>query len=196
MENPDPFTTQYTNDDKDEDTLSLSDIPMYCDQTIEFQVEDQSMNDDYEQDFEFSSEMMTPCHDSSNPVVFCGKVIQVSSPNIQILRSKKQHRHCNRPRTCILRKVSILVSKTKSRWYLFMFGFGSSRFPKEMHIRDLRKRQTSVRSKFDSHGIQSQGLIWFLGCGGGGDNSEDDEELSKCHFQTWTSSRYLNKKML
>ncbi|KAG6647325.1 hypothetical protein I3843_07G070000 [Carya illinoinensis] len=42
-------------------------------------------------------------------------------------------------------KVSMLASSSKSRWYLFMFGM--TRFPTEMELRDMKMRQSRMRSQ-------------------------------------------------
>ncbi|GJZ84077.1 hypothetical protein Tco_0649416 [Tanacetum coccineum] len=183
----------HSNED-DEDTLSLSDLPMYGDQNLKFWVEDRSMSSyDTEQDFEFSSEMTITSHDSWKPIVFCGKIIHVSSQNVEKFESKKKQQKCYKHTadTNVVRKVSILASKTKSRWYLFMIGFGSSRLiPKEMHINDLRKRRTSHQKKCndycyecDTSRMRSRGFLKFFGCGGGRSGTKDDETLCKHHFQ-------------
>ncbi|KAK4578897.1 hypothetical protein RGQ29_028817 [Quercus rubra] len=41
-------------------------------------------------------------------------------------------------------KVTMLTSRTKSRWYLFMFGM--TRFPTEMELRDIKLRQSRKKS--------------------------------------------------
>ncbi|KAF5453460.1 hypothetical protein F2P56_028361 [Juglans regia] len=42
-------------------------------------------------------------------------------------------------------KVSMLASSSKSRWFLFMFGM--TRFPTEMELRDMKMRQSRMRSQ-------------------------------------------------
>lgn len=42
-----------------------------------------------------------------------------------------------------VKNISIPATPMKSRWYLFAFGMG--RFPKEMELRDMRKRQSNRR---------------------------------------------------
>lgn len=42
-------------------------------------------------------------------------------------------------------KASMLASPTKSRWYLFMFGIRS--LPTEMELRDIRTRQSRLKSQ-------------------------------------------------
>ncbi|KAI3751430.1 hypothetical protein L2E82_22516 [Cichorium intybus] len=185
MEKPNPFAAQ-RSDEEDEDTMSLSDFSLYCDQNVESWVEEPSMSDDDEQGFEFSSEMLINSHDSSNPIVFCGKYVHISHENIQKFESKMQR--SMHPRMNVERKVSILASKRKSRWYVFMFGFGSRRFPTEMHIKDLRKRQTYVPPKCnytisfdecDRHGMgKSRGLMRFLGCVGGSNHNNNNGDVT------------------
>ncbi|CAI9302850.1 unnamed protein product [Lactuca saligna] len=171
MEKCDPSALQRSGEE-DEDTMSLSDFSIYCDENVESWIEGPSMSDQDEQDFEFSSEIGITSHDLTNPIIFCGKIVHVSSKNIQENENKKpldMHHGGS-----MERKVSILTSKSKSRWYVFMFGFGSLRFPTEMHISDLRKRKICVPTKRndnykfnkgDPNGIgKSRGLIRFLGC--------------------------------
>ncbi|KAI3761778.1 hypothetical protein L1987_52200 [Smallanthus sonchifolius] len=178
MDKPNPSTKSNSNEEDEEDTLSLSGLFMYSDKNIEFWVENRSTSHEFEQDFEFSSEMMLTSHDSSNPVVFCGNVIQVSPQNIK----KQQKRHEMR-----------LASKTKSRWYVLMFGFGPNRYPRKMHIRDLKERQTSVKracgdrcrvcEERDEGGrMRTRGFIRFLGCGGGGTEIDQHETPCKFHY--------------
>nr|GEU59920.1 hypothetical protein [Tanacetum cinerariifolium] len=193
MDKSSPLAICHSNED-DEDTLSLSDLPIYGDQNLKFWVEDTSTSSyDTEQDFEFSSEMMITSHDSSKPIVFCGKIIHVSSQNIENFESKKKKKqkcYKHTANTNVVRKVSMLASKTKSRWYLIMIGFGSSRIPKEMHINDLRKRGTSQEKKCndycdecDTSRMRTRGFLKFFGCGGGCSGTKDDETLCKHRFQ-------------
>ncbi|KAI3758052.1 hypothetical protein L6452_05599 [Arctium lappa] len=189
MEKLNPLLTHECSKEEDEDdTLSLSDLPMYCDHNIEFWVEDSNMISN-DQDFEFLSEMMiTSSHQtSSKPIVFCGKIIHVSPQKIE---SKKQQIRCIGTNVGRKVKVSVLNPATKSRWFLFMIG---SRFPvKKMHIGDLRKRRSSGRRRKSNNGYSSsdegdnrrrrfRGFLRFFGCGGGGGRGgSDDDDVTPC----------------
>lgn len=69
-----------------------------------------------------------------------------------------------------VRRVSMLAPPAKSRWYLFMFGL--ARFPVEMELRDIRRRQSrkSIKSNDKSDINRGKGGLWrmirALGCGG------------------------------
>ncbi|KAM7504471.1 hypothetical protein LguiB_003375 [Lonicera macranthoides] len=69
-----------------------------------------------------------------------------------------------------VRKVSMLAPPAKSRWYLFVFGL--ARFPVEMELRDIRRRQSrkSIKSNDKSYINRGTGGLWriirSLGCGG------------------------------
>lgn len=211
-------TQEYSyHEDEVLDTLSLSDLLIYDnngDPQLDFyRVDDQNPNldtDDHE--FEFSSELLKTSVSSS--VVFCGKIIPYKEPGVSENTHKQDQRKKQHKRRywrlvpffkksrnldssekldlkyeVPIRRVSILASATKPRWYLFMFGFGSSRFPVKMHIRDLKKRQTSMGTRSgggnkisdgtggcgrgddgsgSAAGIGSWSLARLLGCGGGG----------------------------
>ncbi|XP_004308801.1 PREDICTED: uncharacterized protein LOC101301053 [Fragaria vesca subsp. vesca] len=71
----------------------------------------------------------------------------------------KSHRRCDVP----LGKVSILSSnRSKSKWYLFMFGM--ARFPTEMELRDIKSRQ-SRRSPSTMFGANSEASDELMGKG-------------------------------
>ncbi|KAI3520091.1 hypothetical protein L1887_09315 [Cichorium endivia] len=201
-----PSTKDSYYEDERMDTLSLSDL--LIDTQDFYRVEDPNPNLDIDEEFEFSSELLKTS--VAHSVVFCGKVIPYKessvSQNTYKLERKKQQKHhkrkwrfftfFNKPSKskanldskkldlkyeAPIRRVSILASATKPRWYLLMFGVGSSRFPAQMHIRDLKKRQTSMGTKAvkdnkisgsNNGGIGSWRLVRFLGCGGskGGDS--------------------------
>ncbi|XP_071705807.1 uncharacterized protein [Rutidosis leptorrhynchoides] len=195
-----PPTRELYQDDEVIDTLSLSDLQIYennGDPQGFYQFDDQNLNLDDDDHFEFSSELLNTS--MSNSVVFCGKIIPYKEPNVSQnvhkLESKKQNRqrwkfvkffkNLSRDKSNIdskdldlkyevpIRRVSILASVTKPRWYLLMFGYGSNGISTQMHIRDLKKRQTSIRFKDGSENKSSEGIVsWrlvrFLGCGGGG----------------------------
>ncbi|PWA96002.1 hypothetical protein CTI12_AA029660 [Artemisia annua] len=168
-----PPTQDSYHEDEVIDTLSLSDLMIYDnngDPHDFYQLDEQNLDDDEE--FEFSSEFLKTS--MSNNVIFCGKLIpykeSIVSPSNHKLESKKQHKKrwwisrflkkSSRSKSnndsekldlryeqVPIRRVSILASATKPRWYFLLFGFGSNSFPAHMHIRDLKKRQTSVGNK-------------------------------------------------
>lgn len=206
-----PTQDSYFEDDVI-DTLSLSDLRINDndgDQQDFYRLDDQNLSFHDEDKFEFSSEFLKTS--VNNNIVFCGKIIPYKEPsvyqNTQKPENKKQHKHhkqrwwfvryfkkSRRSKSNIdsekldlkyevpIRRVSILASSTKPRWYLLMFGLGSSSFPGQMHIRDLKKRQTSMGSKdskdnktitSNGGGIGSWRLVKFLGCGGGGGDGDN-----------------------
>ncbi|KAL7614938.1 hypothetical protein Lser_V15G08639 [Lactuca serriola] len=177
-----------------------------------YRVDDPNPNlDDDADQFEFSSELLMTSVSSN--VVFCGKIIPYKEPSVsqnthkpESKKQQKQHKQRWRLVTFFkkpgkskanieskkldlkydvpIRRVSILASATKPRWYLLMFGVGSSRFPAQMHIRDLKKRQTSmsikdVDNKIRGGGIGSWRLVRFLGCGGGGGGDSHEAIIRK-----------------
>ncbi|KAI3799746.1 hypothetical protein L1987_35047 [Smallanthus sonchifolius] len=178
------------------DTLSLSDFLIYeydnNGDPQEFYKLDNI--DNLDDQFEFSSDLLKTS--VNNSVVFCGNIIPYKEPTISQnslkLESKKlqkSHKHrwrlvrflkrSSRSESKVdqTKRVSILASETKPRWYLFMFGFGSSSFTAQLQVRDLKKRQTSMGTKDRSDSKIGGGkgggtgywrLVKLLGCGGGG----------------------------
>ncbi|PWA60432.1 hypothetical protein CTI12_AA378980 [Artemisia annua] len=170
-----PPTQDSYHEDEVIDTLSLSDLMIYDnngDPHDFYQLDEQNLNFDDDEEFEFSSEFLKTS--MSNNVIFCGKLIpykeSIVSPSNHKLESKKQHKKrwwisrffkkSSRSKSnndsekldlryeqVPIRRVSILASATKPRWYFLLFGFGSNSFPAHMHIRDLKKRQTSAGNK-------------------------------------------------
>lgn len=191
--------TQNHQDDEVIDTLSLSDFMIYDnngDPQDFYGLNDQNLND-FDDQFEFSSELLKTS--VSNSVVFCGKIIpykeSIVSPN-KIMESKKLHKShklvrffkkSRKPKSHIYSEKLDLKYEVP-RWYLFMFGFGSNSFSAQMHIRDLKKRQTTSLGNKDRRdhdkksggndgGIGSWSLLRFLGCGGGGSGRGGDNHL-------------------
>ncbi|KAI3808996.1 hypothetical protein L1987_24960 [Smallanthus sonchifolius] len=198
-----PPTQDLNHEDEVIDTLSLSDLMIYDNNGGPqdfYRLNDQNPSE-FDDQFEFSSELLKTSV-INNSVVFCGKIIpykeHIASPNTYKLESKTSHKQrwrfvrvfkkSSKSKSNIhsetldlkfevpIRRVSNLASASKPRWYLLMFGFGSSSFSAHMHIRDLKKRQTSVgakdrrdgkRSGGNGGGIGSWRLLKFLGCGGG-----------------------------
>ncbi|CAL0333410.1 unnamed protein product [Lupinus luteus] len=133
--------------------------------SIERQSSTQS-NDDNDEFFEFSSEEFTsPSHETTaKNIIFCGKLISLKEPPQQHRNDQTSDVHlpCDKAKHIMLRtsvmasgakgsknnnlydyasikKVSLMRSTTKSRWQLFMFGFG---VPTEMDLSDIRSRQS------------------------------------------------------
>ncbi|KAI3705186.1 hypothetical protein L1987_75420 [Smallanthus sonchifolius] len=194
-----PPTQDSNHEDEVIDMLSLSDLMIYDNNGGPhdlYRLNDENPSE-FDDQFEFSSELLKTSV-INNSVVFCGKIIpykesNIASPNTYKLESKTSHKQrwrfvrvFKKSKSNIhsetldlkfevpIRRVSILASASKPRWYLLMFGFGSSSFSSQMHIRDLKKRRTSVGAKDHrrdgkkSGGIGSWRLVKFLGCGGGG----------------------------
>ncbi|KAL8210653.1 hypothetical protein R6Q57_005090 [Mikania cordata] len=199
-----PSTQDAYHEDEAIDVLSLSDLMIYDnngDPQDFYTLKDQNPID-FDDEFEFSSELLKTS--INNSVVFCGKIIpykeSIVSPKIHNFESKRSHKQrwtflrvfkkSSKPKSNIysetldlkyevpIRRVSILASATKPRWHLLLFGFGSGSFSTQMHIRDLKKRRTSMGIKDrrdgkkrdeDDRGVGSWRLMRFLGCGSGGD---------------------------
>lgn len=179
------------------------------------QLDNQNHSFDSDDQFEFSSELMKTSMDKN--VVFCGKIIPYKensvSQNTHKVDIKKQHKHhkdrwsfvrffkksCTSKSSFDLEKddlkyevpiqrVSLMASSSKSRWHLLVSGFGSIGHQEHhMHIRDLKKRQTSIRTKDNRDnnksggnggGIWSRSIIRFLGCGGGGGGGVNNHHLN------------------
>ncbi|CAL0333409.1 unnamed protein product [Lupinus luteus] len=155
----------YDEENQDE-TLSLCDLPTYSSDSAQwddyFSIERQSStqsNDDNDDFFEFlSEEFTTPSHETTaKNIIFCGKLISLKEPPQQHRNDQNSDVHlpCDKEKHIMLRtsgsknnnlcdyasikKVSLMRSKTKSRWNLFMFRFGVST---EMDLSDIRSRQS------------------------------------------------------
>ncbi|KAK1421250.1 hypothetical protein QVD17_23439 [Tagetes erecta] len=188
---------QNHQDDEVIDTLSLSDFMIYDNNgdpqdfyRLNEQLDDPS---DFDDQFEFSSELLKTS--VTNSVVFCGKIIpykesiNVSPHKMESKKLRKSHKFVGffkksrKPKSHIYSEKLDLKYEVP-RWYLFMFGFGSNSFSAQMHIRDLKKRQTSMgkkdridhgkKSGGNDGGIGSWSLLRFLGCGGGGGRGGDN----------------------
>ncbi|OIW01540.1 hypothetical protein TanjilG_19466 [Lupinus angustifolius] len=136
--------------------------------SIERQSSTQTNDDDDDNDdfFEFSSEeFTTSIHETTaKNIIFCGKLIPFKEPPQQHRNDQTSDVHlpCHKPKHVMsrssvipcdakgsknnnlcdyasIKKVSLMRSTTKSRWNLFMFGFGVST---EMDLRDIRSRQS------------------------------------------------------
>nr|XP_011469678.1 PREDICTED: uncharacterized protein LOC101301053 [Fragaria vesca subsp. vesca] len=89
----------------------------------------------------------------------CKEARSASATNTISFPASKSHRRCDVP----LGKVSILSSnRSKSKWYLFMFGM--ARFPTEMELRDIKSRQ-SRRSPSTMFGANSEASDELMGKG-------------------------------
>ncbi|KAI3721372.1 hypothetical protein L2E82_32382 [Cichorium intybus] len=194
------------------DSHSLSDLQIHDDTTVSEELT-QSFYLDF---FGFSSEewSRTTSYDTSpENVNFGGKLDsskpsisngEVSKPNTKveetnpIFRSSSgsfrymRRKTVSTPSTSRSMSVTVMerskvASKSKSRWQVFMFGFGSGKFPTKMDLSDLKSRQlrhesttrmdfsdmTKSREPHDqSVGQRSEKKAWWrlvdiLGCGGG-----------------------------
>lgn len=77
--------------------------------------------------------------------------------------------------------LSVMASKSKSRWQVFMSGFGSGKFPTKMDLVDIKTRQLQAQEVKNVDGVcREEGggrmmngkKVWWrlvdvLGCGGG-----------------------------
>ncbi|CAL0303068.1 unnamed protein product [Lupinus luteus] len=153
---------QYEEDQ--EDTLSLCDLPTYSStdsaQWVDYfskqgHSSSQSNDDDEEEDelFEFfSEEFTTPTSvTAAKNIIFCGKLIPFKEPHQQqhVTNTRDKPKPLSRTSDAkgsknnmcdyaSIKKVSLMRSTTKSRWYFFMFG---SRVSTEMELSDIRSRQ-------------------------------------------------------
>ncbi|KAI4370650.1 hypothetical protein MLD38_018976 [Melastoma candidum] len=137
-------------DDRDagEDALSLCDMPLYGDAADRsFSSEDVSTSyrDEF---FEFSPlrdrpdqiSRFPPASDSGE-VMFCGKLIRSaplpSSPYV----GARMERAVKRNRKGVAKKARVMAysSPRSDKWY--MMAFGMARFPSEMALSEIRRRQ-------------------------------------------------------
>lgn len=166
MENTDHLQDPY----EAEEALSLCDLPIYSDVDAnwdDYSKEEQRLSSDNDF-FEFFSEdfsTASTCSDTaSKNIIFCGKLI----PYRELPDPEKAHdtRQTETKKGGFLRwkslsfnkkkgsssncdfsvgKVSVLAPATKSRWYLFLFGMAG--LPTEMELRDIKIRQSRLRSQ-------------------------------------------------
>ncbi|XP_061999465.1 uncharacterized protein LOC133716826 [Rosa rugosa] len=88
--------------------------------------------------------------------------ISASATNTISFSASKNYRRCD----LSLGKVSILSSnRSKSKWYLYMFGM--ARFPTEMELRDIKSRQ-SRRSPSTMFGANCEASDELMGKGNKG----------------------------
>ncbi|XP_058775968.1 uncharacterized protein LOC131650263 [Vicia villosa] len=166
----DQYDYHYDNDD--DETLSLRDLPnsTTSPQWGDFSKEDgknsiSNYNKDHDDDdddddnlFEFFSEEFTTSTTHDN-IIFCGKLIPFKDhPNVVDQKAKLTSKSMKSSDvddiaslkvksfaydyTSMGRKVSLVRSATKSRWFLFLFGMSSSSrsSSKEMKLSDIRNR--------------------------------------------------------
>lgn len=180
------------SDDQLEETLSLCDLPLYSDQSADW---DQDLSLASQEDyFEFFSHELNP---SSAPppenIIFCGKLIPYKETDIattceleinkrkrywQLFRWKVPGRQEELSRGTT-KKIKLgnkmpmftASSSGKSKWYLLMFGI--SRFSPVVELRDIKSRQRSRRHQCPpSSPPQARGwglwglIIRVLSCGG------------------------------
>lgn len=150
-------------DDEAEETLSLCDFAVNSNtedynnwKDKGFDIEDQGERSSSEDIFEFSSEefFTSSTNYPTDNVMFCGKLIplkqrvvpeQTRIINDIVLQQRKR-----------LEKKSAIINyrpltRGKSRWYLFVFGY--ERFPSEMELRDIKNRQSRRRDVKDNAAV-------------------------------------------
>ncbi|KAI3799743.1 hypothetical protein L1987_35044 [Smallanthus sonchifolius] len=177
---------EYKDDEKD-DILSLSDL----------QMDDhgpEEVNTTFYQDF-FGEEWSRKISNKNSPVkqpVCDDKTAGKREETNPMFRSKSGSFRYMRFKidsgrgSWRSRSVSVMASKSKSRWQVFMSGFGSGKFPTKMDWLDIKTRQLRSRSATkesqnvdhvggeDSGGrrVSDRKKVWWrlvdvLGCGGG-----------------------------
>ncbi|KAI3799745.1 hypothetical protein L1987_35046 [Smallanthus sonchifolius] len=185
-----------------EDTISLSDLQFEDDNIGSETVSkgNQSSTFSFDQDFlGFFSEEWSRYSTSSEDIIFCGKIVsskqsvsrdrkpETSSETTQLFRSNsdsfrimKTDSRQSTPRSKSLPNRLPSSSSCKSKWKVFMFGFGSGKFPTTMDMSDIKSRQLRRQSEVSvddgkevSVGWRSgkKGRWWLLvdvlGCSGG-----------------------------
>ncbi|KAH1139383.1 hypothetical protein GLYMA_10G213000v4 [Glycine max] len=156
---------------EEEETLSLSDLPIYSGASIsarwggDFSKEDGKnfVDDDDDNLFEFFSEEFTASstnYATAENIIFCGKLIPFkdinpprgdqSNINVQKGITKRSSKGSKSSfaasdYSSSVGKVSLVRSPTKSRWFLFMFGMSKLSITTEMELKDIRNRQSRRR---------------------------------------------------
>ncbi|KAL8533103.1 hypothetical protein ACS0TY_009380 [Phlomoides rotata] len=160
--------------DELEETLSLCDLPLYSDQSADFDQDFSSSQQDY--NFEFFSQELNPSStitDAAAPenIIFCGKLIPYKQPpqtniKIQTINKRKSYwpffrwnvpeaskkgttekMYNTNKRGKGQDKVCVFTNSPsgKGKWYFLMFGI--SRFSPVVELRDIKNRQRSRRRK-------------------------------------------------
>lgn len=167
-------STDHLNDPYEaEEALSLCDLPIYSDESNweDYSKEEQRLSSSDSDFFEFFSEDFSTAASTTpnkNDIIFCGKLM---IPYKELPDPEKAHDENdpkqNQTKKGFLRwkslsfskkkgdsfsdcdfsvgKATVLAPPTKSRWYLFLFGIG--RLPTEMELRDIKTRQSRLRSQ-------------------------------------------------
>lgn len=185
------------SDEEDDETLSLCDLPIYG-ESADYSKEDQSSSSSSDGFEFFSEEWSSTSFPADNILfcgkLIPYKEHKVSN-NPHKLEINKQPKcinevssslshapsfnsvlkkcvdnigKCEKKNDVLDRRITILKSPTKSRWFLFLFG--STRVSTEMEIREIRKRQNKKILPLRSSGggrIRGKGwwkLIRALGC--------------------------------
>ncbi|CAL0300638.1 unnamed protein product [Lupinus luteus] len=161
-------------DDDEEETLSLSDLPIYSDahsissaqwshdNSNKEEGQNSQNGEDYDDFFEFFSEELTTSthNETAENIIFCGKLIPIfkdlpshekgkkleSKNNIQ-KKVTKEAKSYTSEYSSSSRKVSLVRLTSKSRWFLFMFGMSRFSSNTEMELEDIRSRQRRSRSR-------------------------------------------------
>ncbi|KAF5770790.1 hypothetical protein HanXRQr2_Chr14g0663351 [Helianthus annuus] len=168
------------------DTISLSDL-QFEDDNIDSSSSSSSSPSSFDQDFlGFFSEKPSP-NPSPENIIFCGKIVSskqpVSKDTTLMFRSTSDSfrfmKTVSKQSTTRSKSVPSLSSSRKSKWHVFMFGFGSGKFPSTMDMSDIKGRQLRRQStatveddKEESVGRRSGKKGWWvlvdvLGCSSG-----------------------------
>lgn len=163
------------DDEEEHDTISLSDFHM--DNDTKTGSEEVINTSTFDQDFFGininSNEKM---EEETNPA------FRSNSGSFRYMRFKVGSRSWRSS------SLSVMASKSKSRWQVFMSGFGSGRFPAKMDMVDIKTRQLRTQSTAkvsgsddrvcteDRGGQRVKKKVWWrlvdvLGCGGGSERN-------------------------
>ncbi|XP_042012475.1 uncharacterized protein LOC121760954 [Salvia splendens] len=178
------------------ETLSLCDLPLYSDQSHDWDQHSTTTSSDQDY-FEFFSQELTPSASAFLPpqnIIFCGKLIpykHLPTPNDKnqtTLNAQTGPNKTSRWRwrlsgakcttAAMQRRTYNSGKQVKVKWYFFLFGV--SRFSPVVELSDIRSRKSNRRTSpppvmfgFDDGEVMGDrgwglwGLIRALSCGGG-----------------------------
>ncbi|MFS8012551.1 hypothetical protein Hanom_Chr14g01322211 [Helianthus anomalus] len=169
------------------DKISLSDLQFEDDNIDSSSSSSSSSPSSFDQDFlGFFSDKPSP-NPSPEKIIFCGKIVSSKPPVFKdttlMFRptsdSIRFMKTVSRQSTTRSKSVPSLSSSRKSKWHVFMFGFGSGMFPSTMDMSDIKGRQLRRQStvpvddgKEENVGQRSGKKGWWvlvdvLGCSSG-----------------------------
>ncbi|XP_042016477.1 uncharacterized protein LOC121764534 [Salvia splendens] len=179
QDSPPPQTLTPSNIQQEEEeeeleeteTLSLCDLPLYSDQSNDWDQHSTTTTASSDQDyFEFFSQELSPSASSAaflppQNIIFCGKLIpykHLATPSPNRANDKKQITTNNQTSpnktsrwrwrltgakcttAAMQRRAYNSGKQVKVKWYFFLFGV--SRFSPVVELSDIRKRQSRRRS--------------------------------------------------